>query len=192
MSITPFGKPVVPLEYGSATRSSGSIVTRGGTPGIAASASNRKTSASTCPATAPGSSNITTCSTAVPAIACVQIGANNCDVNRTRAPESRSCFARSSFVYAGLAVVTTAPNRAIASTAITYSGELAAKIAQTSPFAIPSAARPTAVRSTSSGSAAYETLRPVTAQTSAGRSPRAAARASTNSASGVAGMSSGG
>jgi hypothetical protein len=44
--------------------------------------------------------------------------ANDADVNRTRADESASCFLRSSFVYRGLAVVTTAPKRAIASTAI--------------------------------------------------------------------------
>jgi hypothetical protein len=48
-------------------------------------------------------------------------------------------------VYTGLAVVAIAPKRAIASTATTYSGEFGAKIAQTSPFWMPSVAKPAAV-----------------------------------------------
>ena len=98
---------------------------------------------------------------------------------------------RSSFVYSGLAVVTTAPRRATASTAITYSGEFAAKIAQTWPFAMPSRASDAAARSTSDGSSAYVIVRPVPASINAGRAPLATAPASTNSASGVGGISTG-
>jgi len=59
---------------------------------------------------------------AVAATVSRHVGARDADVRRIRARESVSCFARSSFVDNGLAVVAIAPKRASASIAIGYSG----------------------------------------------------------------------
>ena len=185
VSITPFGSPVVPLEYGSATTSSGSIVTAGAVPGSSTSASN-----GVAPAIVPNENNATPADCGVdPAIASSAVAPRAGDVNNILGRLSLNCLIRSSRVHMGFAVVTIAPRRAMASTRIVYSGVFGLKMAHTSPFVSPRRASADATRPTRPGSCAYQMVRPLMESMRAARSPRAADPASTNSASGVRGIS---
>jgi hypothetical protein len=112
------------------------------------------------------------------------------DVNSILGRLSVNCLTRSSRVHIGLAVVTIAPRRATARTATANCGVFGLKIAHTSPLRSPRRASAAAARSTRPGSCAYEMVRPPAASIRAALSPRAAASARTNAASGVAGISS--
>jgi hypothetical protein len=101
---TPLGNPVVPLEYGSRTTSSGATSTSAGAPP---------------PARSP---NPRTASTPAARAASAARSANGGTVTTNRAPESRSWVASSPAVYSGLAVVTAPPVIAAPRTATTNSG----------------------------------------------------------------------
>ena len=146
VSITPFGNPVVPEEYGNTTTSvAGSISTAGG------SASSAMDSSERTPSAAP---SIVTSSIglAVSRIAARALSASAAAATRTFAPESSSWCAISWLVFAGLAGVTTAPSRTIAWKATAKSGEFGALRATTSPLRTPRAASPAAPRCTRSSS----------------------------------------
>ena len=94
VSITPFGKPVVPLEYGSAARS----------PGPVGSGAN----------SGPRSSSVPTRRTRASPAASATAGASSADVTTNRARASPSCLAISAGVSAGFTGVTTPPRSSAA------------------------------------------------------------------------------
>ena len=145
VSITPFWIPVVPLEYGSAIRSSaGLISTCGGSPSARSSEAN---------GVAPSASPYTKISsTPERSAATVAFSSSSGTVTSSRAPESTSCLASSSSVSSGFAVVFTPPADATPWKAIAYSGRFGAQWANTSPLPKPRAASPAANRRTSSTS----------------------------------------
>ncbi len=162
VSITPFGRPVVPEEYGNTTTSAaGSIRTSGGSSSSAIDSSERE------PSAVP---SIVTRSIgrAVSRIAARALSASAAAATSSLAPESSSWCAISWLVFAGLTGVTAAPSRTIAWNTTPNSGEFGALSATTSPFATPSAARPAAARRTRSSSSPYVSTKPVALSTSAG------------------------
>src|SRR5215510_1888156 len=113
--MTPFGKPVVPLEYGSATMSRAeSIVTAGGLGGDCSSSANGRV-----PSAVP---NTKISLTALFAAASFALSRNAGIVTRMRAPQSAICLAASSAVYSGLIVVLAPPSDATALKQTAYSG----------------------------------------------------------------------
>jgi hypothetical protein len=107
VSITPFGNPVVPDEYGNTTTSSaGSISTAGGAPSHSISRSER--------AAAVSSSVSSSIVRPAASIAARAFAARSAVVTSSFAPESVSWNARSWLVPAGFAGRTMAPRLATA------------------------------------------------------------------------------
>src|SRR3954451_23892706 len=177
VSITPFGRPVVPLEYGSATRSPGSAASGSGAFACAVRSSSKAASPSTRTSSAPASR---------------ARAANGSATTASRAPALRSWKPISSAVYAGLTVVTTAPSAATAWKTTAYTGAFGAHSATTSPRPIPRSASPAASDRTWARRPAYVSVAPVAPSISAGRSPRASACSSTNAGSVTSGTSTSG
>ena len=117
VSITPLGRPVVPLEYGRTTRSfAGSMRTAGGSTPVASNSAKGR-----APSAVP---NTKISSIALLLAASFALSRNGGTVIRKRARESTSCLASSSAVYSGLAVVLMPPSEATASKTTAYSGRL--------------------------------------------------------------------
>ena len=115
MSMTPLGKPVVPLEYGSATTSrAGSMLTRGGLAAVCSSSAKGR-----APSAVPKTK---ISSTDVFAAASLALSRKAGTVTIIRAPESINCLASSSAVYRGLMVVLLPPSDATALNTTAYSG----------------------------------------------------------------------
>ena len=142
MSITPFWSPVVPLEYGSAIRSSAGSISTCGRLAVRAAAAKRmawrlrprRTRRSPRRPSAPPRPSPSRVARA-----------------RSRAvarPSRTSCLASSSSVSSGFAVVFTPPADATPWKAIAYSGRFGAQWANTSPLPKPRAASPAANRRT--------------------------------------------
>ena len=147
VSITPLGSPLVPLEYGSATRSAaGSIATSGIGPSSASSAANGVVRCA--------SPRQKTSRTAVPWIASCARSASAAIVSSHFAPVSRSWCRISSAVISGFIVVATPPAAATPRNAIAYSGRLGSRIAKASPLRRPRLTSPTAIRRMPSASCA--------------------------------------
>src|SRR3954447_7265324 len=177
VSITPFGRPVVPLEYGSATRSPGSAASGSGASASAVRRWSNAASPSTRTSSAPASR---------------ARAANGSATTASLAPALRSWKRISSAVYAGFTVVTTAPSAATAWNTTAYTGAFGAHSATTSRRPIPRPARPAASERTWRTSPPYVSVSPVAPSISAGRSPRASACSSTNAGSVTSGTSTSG
>ena len=130
VSITPFAKPVVPLEYGSATRSFlGSISTSGALPslfsnsakGVAPSASPRTKISSMPHSSAAGDARSINCGIVI----------------NIFAPESLNWCTKSFVEYKELTVVLIPPTAATPRKIVAYSGQLGQNTAHTSPFLKP-------------------------------------------------------
>ena len=148
VSITPFGVPDVPLEYGSATRSrAGSMSTCGTSVPCVSSVAK-----SVAPAASP---NVIISRTCVPCAASAHFSTSWGTVKIITARESASCFAISPAVDTGLIVELTAPSVATAWNATEKSGTFGLMIATTSRCRTPRACSPAAARSTASYSPAY-------------------------------------
>ena len=117
VSITPLGRPVVPLEYGKTTRSFfGSMATTG-----AGSSVDNNSEKELAPSASPKTN---TSSTEELPAASRALSRKGGTVTRNLALESLSCLASSAAVYSGLTVVLIPPTEATALNTSAYSGIL--------------------------------------------------------------------
>ena len=169
VSITPLGKPVVPLEYGSAARSSGPI-------GSAGTGAPRR------------SAEPTTSTRALPAAVDTD-GSSSADVMTNRAPASPSWRPISAVVSAGFTGVTTPPCSSVAWKTTANSGTFGSTTPTTSPGRCPAFASAPAAAAISPGRSPYAIARPEAESTSAGFAPSLRAWRSTSGVSELSGRS---
>src|SRR6185295_873352 len=116
--MTPFGSPVVPLEYGSTTTSSAGLIdTAGGSGGASSRSLNERTPGAASP-------NMNISSTPAAAAASFALSRNGAAVTIKRGWLSFNCLVSSAAVHNGFAVVTMPPTSETALKTTPYSGTL--------------------------------------------------------------------